>query len=456
MPNVAIIGAGQAGLLVAHDLVRNGFDVTLFSDKTPGDFLTKARPTGTAARFNMSLDYERELGLNFWEDDAPKGEGIHLTFSPDVGNRLLTLCGRLTNYFHAIDLRLQSARWMEELEKRGGKVVIEVVTVDRLDQIAADHDLTIVAAGRGDIHKLFERDEARSHYTKPQRKLAMFNTNGQAMGFEGIDYLPVKFNFYAKAGEAFWVPWYHKDKGKSWSMLFEAKEGGPLDKFDGVTDGEQGVEVAKQVVKEVAPWDYEWCKDMQLLDENSWLVGRFTPEVRKPYATLPSGRTVLSVGDTAMSLDPIGGQGANNGNKMARNLAKSIIARGDGPFDAAWAAETFEAFWQRHNLINKFNNTLLEPITNPGKALLIAQYGSTGRAGDRSGAQKIANLFCDNFDDPATLTEAFYDMKKAKAVIAEATGKPAWKADLAGKLAIAKGQILQKLGRNPHHPGTVM
>jgi hypothetical protein len=456
MPNVAIIGAGQAGLLVAHDLVRNGYGVTLFSDKTPEDFLTKARPTGTAARFNMSLDYERELGLNYWEDDAPKGEGIHLTFSPTVGNRLLTLCGRFSNYFHAIDLRLQSARWMDELEKRGGKVEIETVTVERLDEIAGDHDLTIVAAGRGDIHKLFARDEARSEYTRPQRKLAMFNTNGQRMGFDGIDYVPVKFNFYAKAGEAFWVPWYHKDKGKSWSMLFEAKEGGPLDKFDGVTDGEQGVEIAKQVVKEVVPWDYEWCKEMELLDPNAWLVGKFTPEVREPYGKLPSGRTVLSVGDSCMSLDPIGGQGANNGNKMARNLCRCIVERGDGPYDEAWINETFEKFWQRHSFINKFNNTLLEPLTNPGKALLIAQYGSDGRADNGSGAQKIANLFCDNFDDPATLTDAFYDMKQAKAVIAKATGKPAWKADLAGKLAIAKGQIRQKLGKNPHHPGTVM
>jgi hypothetical protein len=194
---------------------------------------------------------------------------------------------------------------------------------------------------------------------------------------------------------------------------------------------------------------------MQLFDENSWLVGKFTPEVRKPYGKLPSGRTVLSVGDTCMSLDPIGGQGANNGNKMARNLAKSIVARGDGPFDEAWIDETFEAFWQRHHFINKFNNTLLEPLTNPGKALLIAQYGSDGRADNDSGAQKIANLFCENFDDPATLTDAFYDMDKAKAVIAEATGGSAWKADLHGKLAIAKGQIRQKLGMSPHHPGTV-
>ena len=47
MRNVAIVGAGQAGLLTAHDLLRHGYKVTLFSDKTPEDFLTKTRPTGT-------------------------------------------------------------------------------------------------------------------------------------------------------------------------------------------------------------------------------------------------------------------------------------------------------------------------------------------------------------------------------------------------------------------------
>jgi len=112
MRSVAIIGAGQAGLLTAHGLVKAGYDVTLYSDKTPDDFLNKARPTGTAARFDMSLDYERELGLNHWEDEAPRGEGVHLTFCPTPGNILVTLLGRCNDYFMSIDLRLQSARWL--------------------------------------------------------------------------------------------------------------------------------------------------------------------------------------------------------------------------------------------------------------------------------------------------------------------------------------------------------
>lgn len=455
MRSVAIIGAGQAGLLTAHGLVKAGYDVTLYSDKTPDDFLNKARPTGTAARFDMSLDYERELGLNHWEEEAPRGEGVHLTFCPTPGNILVTLLGRFNDYFMAIDLRLQSARWLEDLVDRGGKVEYEAVTVPRLEEIAAANDLTIVAAGRGDIHKLFPRVDSRSTYHKPQRKLAMVNTHGQKMGFDGTDMLPVKFNFFGDSGEAFWVPWYHKDKGPGWSMLFEAKEGGPLDKFDGVKTGEEAVDVGRQVVKDTVPWDYEWCKDMELLDENSWLVGKFTPEVRSTVGTLPNGMKVMSIGDTAMSLDPIGGQGANNGNKMARTVVDGILAQEDRSFDEAWMNATFEAFWARHHYINMFNNMLLEPLTDPGKELLIAQYGSTGRAGHTSGAQKIANLFCENFNDPKLITEAFADMKKARALIAEQTGKPWWRAALAGRLAIGKQQIRQKLGMAPNHPGMV-
>jgi 2-polyprenyl-6-methoxyphenol hydroxylase-like FAD-dependent oxidoreductase len=70
------------------------------------------------------------------------------------------------------------------------------------------------------------------------------------------------------------------------------------------------------------------------------LIGRVTPIVREPVGRLPSGRIVTPLGDTAMALDPIGGQGANNGNKMARNLVESIIARKDLPFNAQWMTET--------------------------------------------------------------------------------------------------------------------
>src|SRR6204780_1537540 len=103
MRNIAIIGSGQAGLLAGHGPRHAGDRVTLYSDRTAEQWLNESRPTGTAARFHISLEYERELGLNHWEKEAPKGEGVHLTFSPTEGNRLLTLAGRLKDYFIAVD-----------------------------------------------------------------------------------------------------------------------------------------------------------------------------------------------------------------------------------------------------------------------------------------------------------------------------------------------------------------
>lgn len=64
----------------------------------PGNFPTKARPTGSAARFDMALEFERELGLELWGDAAPHGEGVQLTFCPQKGNQLLTMLGRLDKH----------------------------------------------------------------------------------------------------------------------------------------------------------------------------------------------------------------------------------------------------------------------------------------------------------------------------------------------------------------------
>jgi hypothetical protein len=440
-------------LLAAHGLINAGYKVTLYSDRTADQWLNESRPTGTAARFDISLAYERELGLNHWEKGAPKGEGVHLTFSPTKDNRLLTLAGRLENYFLAIDLRLQSHRWMSDFAAKGGKIEIENVTVPRLDEIAAVHELTIVATGRADLANLFERDAARSVYDKAQRNLTMIITTGGKMGFAGVPFLPVKFNFFAPFGEAFYVPYFHKDHGPTWNMLVEAKPGSPLDRFGDCKSGEQAVALYKQVIKEVIPWDYDWAKDMELADPYGWLVGRVAPTVRKPVGRLPSGRIVTPLGDTSMALDPIGGQGANNGNKMTRNLVESIIARKDLPFDAQWMTETFERFYNRFGAITyTFNNILLEPITNAGKMLLIAQYGSDGRARGSTSQQRIADAFIENFNDANVLTTAFLDIHKAQAVIREKTSTGWPMAVARGAIGVAKGQLRQKLGREPGHP----
>ena len=455
MRSIAIVGAGQAGLLAAHALVRKGYDVTLHSDKTPEDFLERSRPTGVAARFDMALDFERELGLEHWGGEAPQAWGVHLHFSPKRGNTLVTLLGRLQDYFLAIDLRMQSAVWLRELDERGAQIEIESVDVDRLEEIAARNDLTLVAAGRGEIMRLFPRDEERSTYAEPQRFLAMVNVVDAPLELPYAPWLlPVKFNFFAPYGEAFWVPWYSKDRQPSWGMLVEAKAGGPFDRFRDCDSAAEVLKRTKRLIREYMPWDAELFEHAEPCDENAWLVGRFTPEVRQVVGTLPSGRQVMAVGDTAHSLDPIGGQGANNGNKMVRVVVDEIAAREDRPFDAEWMRAAFDRFWARHGCIDRFNNTLLEPLTPAGKLLLVSQYGSDGKPGNDSPQQRLANLFIENFNDAALLTEAFHDTGRAKETIRELFGSSWLPPLLEGAGRVAKGQLRQRLGRPAGHPGT--
>src|SRR2546423_7891852 len=210
MKSIAVVGSGISSLAAAHGLRRAGIAVDLYSDRTPEQWLSESRPTGTAARFDLALQYERELGLNFWDDVAPQGEGVFLTFCPALHNPLVRLIGRLRRPFQAVDVRLQSFRWMHELVARGGRVVIEPVTAERLDAIAAEHDLTIVAAGRADLCRLFERDESRSVYRSAQRNLAMVIATGGPSRFASIPLLPVRFDFLGTDGEIFFIPYFHK------------------------------------------------------------------------------------------------------------------------------------------------------------------------------------------------------------------------------------------------------
>ncbi|MES2644181.1 MAG: styrene monooxygenase/indole monooxygenase family protein [Myxococcota bacterium] len=451
MRRIAIIGSGQAGLLAAHALAQRGYTVTVYTDRTAEEWLERCRPTGTAGRFEPSLAWERELGLDHWQDAAVGIEGIHLTFSLAPPNRLLTLTAKLPKPGKAIDLRLQSHRWLTDLPAAGAEVIHESVTVERLDVITAQNDLTIVAAGRADLCNLFPRDAARSVYDTPQRRLAMIITKGAPMGFEGVPFVPVKFNLFAPWGEAFWVPYHHRDHGPTWNLLFEAKAGGPMDRFGSAKSAEETLAIGKEVIRDLVPWDYAWAKDMEVADANGWLTGGVTPTVRAPVGTLPSGRVVMPLGDTAVSMDPIAGQGANSGNKMARNLVDHIVARGDRPFDAGWMTETFEAYWARHGApTTRFNNLFLEPLPDAGKQVLVAQYGSDGVRTDTP--QKLADAFVANFEDPARCTEVIHDVGAARAFIgAHGGGHWLWPV-LRGAAGVGREQVRQTLGGQPKHP----
>jgi hypothetical protein len=439
--------------VAAHGLVRAGHEVTLYSDRSAAQWLHGARPTGTAVRFELALAYERELGLAHWEAVAPKIAGLHLTFCPKRGNRLVTMVGRTAAPSQAVDLRLQSHRWMTDLEPAGGRIVVEKIDPERLDAITAQHDLVLVASGRGPLAELFPRHAARSVYDKPQRKLAMMIVTGAAQAVPGVPFQPLKLNIFADDGELMWVPYYHRDHGATWCILVEAKPGGALDRFDGCKTGAEAVTAAKAAVRDLMPWDAAWTAGVELADPDGWLVGAVTPTVREPVGRLPSGRVVMPIGDTAIALDPIGAQGANLGNKLARHVVAAIAADPGARFDAGWMTRTFEAFWADHGAPTvTYNNMFLEPMNAAGRLLLISQYGSDGVSD--SPKQRIADAVFENSADPRRITSAFADPRNARKLVAELSGH-AWPREFLGGVLRIGGEQLRRVFRaGPAHVAT--
>jgi hypothetical protein len=446
MRRIAIIGSGVVGLLAAHGMLKVGCSVDLYTDRSGEQWLRESKPTGAAVRFGRALEYERELGLDFWNDTAPNTPGVNFVLCLQPGTPFLELNGRFTAPALTIDVRLQSSHWLEEFEKRGGRVFIEQIDLARLDQIAGEHDLTVIASGKGELNTLFPVDTERSIYTKPQRHLSMVFTSN-ANETRDFNQAPVRFYELPTAGETIWTPCYHMTLGPSWILFSEAREGSPLDRFRGVKSGEEMLARYKQLIRDVYPWDWEWAKDMTLSDPNGWLVGEITPTIRKPVGYLPSGRVVTFVGDAGMIFDPIGAQGANNGNKMARHMAQAVSRHGDAPFDAAWIEQTFEDFYRSEGeAAYSFNNVLLEGVPAAGQELFAAQYGSDGRIENITGTQKIANDFADAFSDPRNMTDVLTETKRAREIISQHMGGSALTAIVKGRAAIIWNQILWRLG----------
>jgi hypothetical protein len=400
-------------------------------------------------RFEPALAYERELGLAHWEAVAPRGTGVHATFSPKPDNRMVTMAGIAAAPFQAVDLRLQSHRWMIDLEAAGGRIVVEKIDPARLDAIAAQHELVLVAAGRGPLAELFPRQAERSVYDRPQRKLAMVIVRGAAQAVPGIPFSPLKLSVFA-AGEVVWVPYYHRDHGATWCILIEARAGGAMDRFERCTTGTQTVELAKAVVREFTPWDAAWSSEIELADPEGWLVGDVTPTVREPVGRLPSGRVVMPIGDTVIALDPLAAQGANLGNKLARHVVAAVAAAPDARFDAGWMTRTFEAFWADHGAATvTYSNMYLEPRKPAGRLLLISQYGSDGVSD--SPQQRIANAVFENLADPRRITSAYLDLRAARKLVTELTGQAWPRRFLGGRLRIAADQLRRMVGAGPAH-----
>ena len=403
--NIRIVGAGQSGLQLALSLQAQGHQVSISTNRSAED-IRQGKVMSSQCMFHTSLQAERELGLNFWEAECPPVEGISLTVPhPELaGQKALSWSHRLDHIAQSVDQRVKVPGWMNEFRRRGGEILEHEATLDDLEQWSRSHDLVIVAAGKGAIAQLFERDSRRSVFDKPQRALALTYVQGLR---PQEDYSAVNFNLIPGIGEYFVFPAL-TTSGPCEIMVFEGIPGGPMDCWGDVQSPAQHLARSREILERYLPWEADRCAHIELSDANGILSGRFAPTVRHPVGRLPSGRVVMGLGDAVLLNDPITGQGSNNAAKFARVVDQALAAHGAQPLDARFIQHCFDSFWAYASHVVNWTHAMLMPPPEHVMAVL----GACARH------PAAARRFVNGFDDPRDYAEFLLDADKARAYLA--------------------------------------
>ncbi|NKQ53618.1 FAD-binding oxidoreductase [Amycolatopsis sp. K13G38] len=407
MRKVLIVGAGQSGLQLALTLREHDYDVTLMSARTPEE-IRGGWVTSTQCMFANALQTERDHGLNLWDDVAPKIGGQGFSLGQPDGTRVLNWMGDWNAGFaQSIDQRVKMAAWMELLEERGGKVIIHGVTTSDLNALAGMYELVIVAAGKGELVQLFDRDPSRSPFTKPQRALSVSYVHGAESRPETPGATDVWMNVVPGIGEHISIPGYTLS-GPCDILYVSGIPGGPLDCFSDRPPAQEQLRRHLELFKQYMPWEYERYRNCEITDPKGVLTGGYPPVVRHPVGELPSGTFVLGMADVVVANDPVTGQGANNAAKCAASYLDSILAHGDKPFDREFMQATFDKYWEYAKHVTRLTNTMLMPPPEHIQQILgVAQTNKT-----------VADRFAHGFNDPPDMDEWFFEPEKAQAYLA--------------------------------------
>ncbi|MBV8258791.1 MAG: flavin reductase [Actinobacteria bacterium] len=408
---IAIVGAGQSGLQLALGLAGDGHEVTLVTNQTAEQVL-HGRVQSSQCMFESALETERALGLDFWSEECPPVEGISLTV-PGA----FQWSARLDRPAQSVDQRLKLSGWLREYEARGGRLVVQEAGVDDLERLAREHELVIVATGRGVLGGLFPRDPERSPYDAPQRALALTYVRGLEPRRE---FSAVCFNLVPGVGEYFVFPAL-TTSGPCEIMVFEGAPGGPMDCWDDVTTPAEHLARSLEILERFLPHERARANGVELTDPNGVLTGRVTPTVRQPVARLPSGAPVLAMADAVVLNDPITGQGSNNAAKCAEIYLERILAQDGAPFDERWMRQTFDHYWRGYaQWVVGWTNSLLAP---PAPHVLRLLEAATE-------APSLAATIANGFDDPRTFYPWWFDEREADRLIAARRAQDAQGVDL--------------------------
>jgi hypothetical protein len=404
MRKILIVGAGQGGLQLGLSLLAVGYDVTIISARTPEE-IRAGRVMSTQCMFWPSLQIERDLGLNLWEDRAPKIVAQGLTVAASPGNAAFGFIGRWRDFAQSVDQRVKMAGWLELFEARGGKVVYHGAMTSDLAGLSSLYELTIIAAGKGELVELFDRDHSRSPYDRPQRTLAAIYVHGMTPVPEHPEpYVRITAN--PGLGELIYMPGY-THSGACGILLWEAVPGGPLDCWDDRPGVQEHLDRALRLMREYAPWEYENCVNAVPTDARSALIGGYAPIVRHPIGRLSATSLVLGMADVVVANDPVTGQGSNNAARCAAVYHQAIVQHGEQPFDAEWMQRTFDAYWDYAGHVTAYTNMMLGPLPDHVQRILATAAES----------QAVGDRFAHGYADPTDFQGWLMDPDKTDAYL---------------------------------------
>jgi 2-polyprenyl-6-methoxyphenol hydroxylase-like FAD-dependent oxidoreductase len=406
---IGIIGSGVSSLHLALYLQAHDVPVTIYADKTP-EQIAEGRLLNTVAHHHHTLERERALGVHHW-DVAEHGYVCHHHFikGPDV-----VFQGDFENPSMCIDYRLYLPRLTADFLERGGEVLVGATPeASDVERISADHDLVVVAVGRGSIGGMFKRRPEKSPYDRPQRRLC-------AGVYHGVEYAKprgVSLCISPGHGELLELPLLTRE-GPATALLFENIPGGEPEKLVDMSP-EEDIAAFEQAVLDIVRRHYDWVADridtssFGLLGPKDVLQGALTPVVREDYVQLANGKYALAMGDTHVVVDPVIGQGANSASYSAWKVGEAIVT--DLVYDERFCKTVARAREERVMGISDWTNIMLNPPEHV-LGLLMTMAGN----------RQLCDAFSGNWDRPERNLEALATPERTQAFMARHTaGSPA-------------------------------
>lgn len=321
MTSIGIVGTGVAGLHLALMLQQHQVPVTLYTDRTP-DHVASGRLLNTVMHHYGTRERERELGVNHW---SLADTGWWTRYHSVLGTPGVHYRGNFDNASTALDYRLYLPRLEQDFCDRGGEVQVGRLDPAGLEALSKQHDLIVVATGRGPLAEMFGRREDLSRYETPQRIcLAALFTGVDRPATEGVS-----INVSPQVGELIEFP-MATAHGRITALLFENMPGAELELLAQTRyDDDPGAfnKLVLRALESHYPWVFERVRiaDFGLLGPTDILQGGVVPVVRNDYVQLGSGRFALAVGDCHAAVDPIMGQGANAASYSAFVTGRAIL-----------------------------------------------------------------------------------------------------------------------------------